>query len=102
MNRVESRTDANRKKNHIEINEDVKALIDVKVYPSPTTGNFTILISPAADAHFHIYDGKGAIVSSGEILHGKYLGNISNLASGTYSVIVYFEKKIFSSILVRQ
>jgi hypothetical protein len=77
------------------------AQVEVQVAPNPTTGAFTITIPEAIKTHFHLYDDKGKIISSGQIEGTQYHGNITALASGSYMVVVYFKDKAYSFKLIR-
>ncbi len=66
----------------------------VTLYPNPTQDQFYIkLPEVGTHTHFHLYDAKGAIISSGYIDGELYEGHIGNLPAGEYTVIVYYQER---------
>jgi len=70
---------------------------NIKVFPNPVTDKFSIRI-PGSDArtHFHLYDAKGSIVSSGFIEGELYNGSLALAVPGNYLLVVYFEGKAYN------
>lgn len=75
---------------------------EVTVSPNPTTGNFRIQLSEDKRTHFHLYDSKGAIISSGYIEGQSYSGDITALTSGVYVLVVYYNDLPYTFRLVRR
>lgn len=75
---------------------------EVTVSPNPTDGKFTIRLSEDKRTHFHLYDSKGAIISSDFIEGQNNNGDITALASGVYVIVVYFHEKPYTFRLVRK
>ena len=73
----------------------------VQLAPNPTAGKFTIRLSESIRTHFHIYDIKGAIITSGFVEGAMYDGDISALVPGMYIVIVYFKDKPYAFRVVK-
>ncbi len=66
----------------------------VTLYPNPTQDQFYIKLPKAGiHIHFHLYDAKGSIISSGYIDGALYEGHIGNLPAGEYTVIVYYQDR---------
>lgn len=76
---------------------------NIRVYPNPTSDKFNIKIPKAGThTHFHIYDAKGGIITSGHIDGELYSGNMGMLASGTYIVVVYYENQAHRFTVIKQ
>lgn len=75
---------------------------EVTVSPNPTAGRFRIQLSEDKRTHFHLYDNKGAIISSGFIEGQSYHGDITNLASGVYVLVVYYHDLPYTFRIVRR
>lgn len=74
----------------------------VTVYPNPTADKFSIRLPKAGThTHFHIYDAKGAIITSGYIDGELYNGNMGLLAPGNYIFVVYYESKPYKFIITK-
>lgn len=59
---------------------------EFQVYPSPSTGNFTIEFNQEANDQFEltVYDVKGKVVLENNYLQNKGIVNLSHLSSGIY------------------
>ena len=69
----------------------------VMVYPNPVIDQYNIRIPKAiGQTHFHIYDSKGAIITSGNIQGQAYQGRVGNLPSGNYMIVVYYNEKSYN------
>jgi hypothetical protein len=62
--------------------------MDVKIYPNPSTGFFTIEINSNEPKEFTIVSILGAVVSKGTLVNGKTKVNISAEPAGVYFVQV--------------
>ncbi len=63
----------------------------IEVYPNPTAGPYTIALSgaPKEPVHYHWYNERGQILSSGIMKEQKASGNIASWADGVYLLQVY-------------
>lgn len=69
-----------------------------KIYPNPTTGKLNIEFE--SEFEFKIIDALGKV-----ILEGKSMSNsldVSSLSSGVYRLVLYNDKEIFTTNLVKQ
>ena len=77
-------------------------LTEMNIYPNPSNGNFTVeLPSTTKEAAISVYDMLGREVANNIITNATQANlNVSNIASGTYSVKVIAGDKTYRSKLV--
>lgn len=62
---------------------------NARVFPNPTQSFVTIEFPQAlTDAHYHVYDGKGSLISSGNFKGKSCKISLQGYADGTYLIAV--------------
>ncbi|WP_447636721.1 N-acetylmuramoyl-L-alanine amidase [Flavobacterium microcysteis] len=80
--------------------------LDVKIYPNPNNGQFTITVDKASDSevHYSIYDITGKVIESKNIESDGRLEtsvDISRLPSGTYIINVTTDNQEFTKKIIK-
>ncbi|PZQ89271.1 MAG: hypothetical protein DI548_04220, partial [Flavobacterium johnsoniae] len=83
-----------------------KSELDVKIYPNPNNGQFTITVDKASagDVQYAIYDITGKVIESKSIESDGRLEtavDISRLPSGTYIINVTTDNQEFTKKIIK-
>ena len=82
--------------------EDLQNDLHVSIFPNPTSDQLTIATSKNENYSYSVFDNSGRLVSEGKLMGEETHLNVSNYATGQYSISVLSESgnqlKVFKLI----
>lgn len=68
--------------------EDLQSDLNVSIFPNPTSDELTITTSKKENYSYSIFDHSGRLISEGKLMEEETHLDVSNYASGQYSISV--------------
>ncbi len=87
--------------NHATVNENEALHLGVKVYPNPTSGIVTIMMSGADQVNIHLYDGTGKLIKTYTDFHSGESISLDEFSAGIYTLQIQTENGVQMERLVK-
>ena len=72
------------------------------IFPNPTIGEVTIQFESVKDRTIHVQNTQGQIVYSSTSLNDNYYVDLSQLAKGTYMIVIMSDNSVIRSRVIKQ